>query len=68
MVCVKYERRVNGLWGSFQADTLPATLPETWEGIDGPGSRAPIAPGSELLITGTGDIYVKKVGSGWDKL
>ena len=69
MVCTKYEYAEGGARGSFVADTLSGTLPETFEGIKGgAGKGVKIAAGSELLVTGTAEVYVKKEEDGWNKL
>ena len=69
MVCTKYEYATGGAKGSFTADTLPSPLPETYDGIaGGAGKGVKIAPGSELIVTGTAEVHMKKEGEGWDKL
>ena len=69
MVCTKYEYVTGGAKGSFTSDNVPSPLPETYEGIKGgAGKGVKIAPGSELLVTGTSAVYVKKEESGWDQL
>ena len=69
MVCTKYEYVTGGVKGELQSDTRPSTMPETYEGVtNGPGGGSKIAPGSTMLITGTTEVYIKKEGTGWDKL
>ena len=69
MVCTKYESVTGGARGNFTADSTPSPMPETYEGVvGGAGRGVKIAPGSELLVTGTGEVWVKKETSGWDKL